>query len=94
MEKPSGLQPVFPDKIRCMEIASPYGSQTRYDGNRRPEFRFGGYLMIYHEAGSKLKESADTPSRKKTVTIPYMTTDGHIWPPGTRVVWPVACQPR
>ena len=220
MAKPSGLQPVFPDKIRCIEIASPYGSQTRYDGSRRPKFRFGGYhggidlsltegtpllaiasgtvvkkgggermegnflwlrhtpedtgfsywvyskyqhlqslpelqigakvrvgqviaysgktgttgghygtngyphlhlstlkssndkyqtkgsnmlvpdsylidpLMIYHEANSKLKESVDSPSGKKTITIPYKTTDGNIWPPGMRVVWPVACRPR
>ena len=42
MEKPSGLQPVFPDKVRCIKIASPYGSKTRYDGSQRPTFRFGG----------------------------------------------------
>jgi len=219
MEKPSDLQPVFPDKAGCIEIASPYGSRIRFDGSLRPTFRFGGRhggidlslpegtpllalaggtvvnkgkgkqmegiylwvqhppeetglpywvfskyqhlqslpelsigakvvvgqkialsgktgttgghygysgyphlhlstkknqhgeyhkkgsriqvpdsylidpLIIYHEASSKFKESVDTPSRKKTVTIPYMTTDGHIWPPGMRVVWPVVCQP-
>ncbi|MDI6687377.1 MAG: M23 family metallopeptidase [Desulfobacterales bacterium] len=216
MEKPSGLQPVFPDNARCIEIASPYGSQTRYDGSRRPGFRFKGYhggidlslaegtpllaiadgtvvkigkgeqmegiflwlrhspedtglsywvyskyqhlkslpelkvgdrvtvgqeiahsgktgttgghygisgyphlhlstvksahgkysggpgpdsylvdpLVIYLEANSSLGKSVDVKSPKKTVTIPCVTTDGHIRPSGTRVVWPVACQPR
>ena len=42
MAGPSGLQPAFPDKARCIEISSPYGSPTRYDGSRRPEYRFGG----------------------------------------------------
>jgi murein DD-endopeptidase MepM/ murein hydrolase activator NlpD len=42
MAQPSGLQPVFPDNARCVEIASPYGSQTRYDGSRRPKFRYNG----------------------------------------------------
>ena len=212
MIRPSGLQPVLPDKARCPEIASPFGSQTRYDGSRRPSWEFGGYhggidislaegtpllalaagtvvnkgeggqmegnylwlrhspedtglaywvyskyqhlqsppelplgakviagqvvarsgktgtagghygafgyphlhlttrkspnrdypiegsgmpppgahlidpLVIYHEASPKPQESA--------VTIPYVTTDGQVWPQGTRVVWPVACQPR
>jgi murein DD-endopeptidase MepM/ murein hydrolase activator NlpD len=42
MAKPSGLQPVFSDKARCPEIASPFGSQTRYDGSRRPSWAPGG----------------------------------------------------
>ena len=211
MIRPDGLQPVLPDKARCPEIASPFGSETRYDGSRRPSWEFGGYhggidislaegtpllalaagtvvnkgeggrmegnylwlrhspedtglaywvyskyqhlqslpelpigarvaigeavarsgktgttgghygafgyphlhltarkspngdlivgargstgganlidpLVIYHEAGAKPQESA--------VTIPYATIDGRIWPQGTRVVWPVACQPK
>ena len=211
MIRPSGLQPVLPDEVRCPEIASPFGSQTRYDGSRRPSWEFGGYhggidislaegtpllalaagtvvskgeggqmegnylwlrhspedtglaywvyskyqhlqslpelpigarvaigeavarsgktgttgghfgafgyphlhlttrkspkddlivgsrgstgganlidpLVIYHEAGAKPQESA--------VTIPYATTDGQVWPQGTRVVWPVACRPK
>ena len=219
MIRPSGLQPVFPDKARCPEIASPFGSQTRYDGSRRPTWEFGGYhggidislaegtpllalaagtvasrgeggqlegnylwlrhspedsglaywvyskyqhlqslpelpigakvvvgqvvarsgktgttggyfgrygyphlhlitrkspsgdltvgsrgstqdgdltdpLVIYHEASPKPQESVDPPLREKAVTIPYVTTDGRIWPQGTRVVWPVACQPK
>ena len=218
MEKSSGLQPVFPDKASCIEIASPYGSQTRYDGSLRPTYRFGGRhggidlslpegtpllalaggtvvnkgkgkqmegiylwvqhppedtglsywvyskyqhlqslpelsigakvivgqeialsgktgttgghypggyphlhlstlkspkgkfiikdsrmlapesslmdpLLVYHENSPKPKDLVDSPPREKTVTIPYMTTSGHIWPQGTRVVWPVACQP-
>ena len=40
---PSGLQPVFPKNADCPPIASPFGAQTRYDGSRRPRFRFGGY---------------------------------------------------
>ena len=41
--RPSGLQSVFPQEARCAEIASPFGSQTRYDGSRRPPWQFGGY---------------------------------------------------
>jgi murein DD-endopeptidase MepM/ murein hydrolase activator NlpD len=40
---PSGLQPVFPPQARCPEVASPYGSRTRYDGSFRPTWAFGGY---------------------------------------------------
>lgn len=220
MEEPSGLQPVFPDNASCIEIASPYGSQTRYDGSRRPAFRFGGRhggidlslpvgtpllalaggkvvnkgkgrqmegiyvwlqhtpedtglsywvyskyqhlktlpelkigakvvvgqvvahsgktgttgghygtrgyphlhlsilkspkskyqikgsqmlapdsslmdpLLIYYETSPKPKYLVDSTSREKTVVIPYMTIDGHIWPQGACVVWPVACQSR
>jgi murein DD-endopeptidase MepM/ murein hydrolase activator NlpD len=220
MIRPSGLRPVFPDAARCPEIASPFGSQTRYDGSRRPGWQFGGYhggidvslaegtpllalaagtvvskgeggqlegiylwlrhspedtgltywvyskyqhlqsfpqlpigakvvagemvarsgktgttgghygafgyphlhlttrkspsgehqvmgsgmpapgshlidpLVIYHEAGPKPRESVDPSRREKAVTIPYVTTDGRIWPQGTRVVWPVACRVR
>lgn len=39
---PSGLQAVFPDEVRCPEIASPFGSPTRYDGSARPKSAFGG----------------------------------------------------
>lgn len=216
---PSGLQPVFPAQARCPVIASPYGSQTRYDGSFRPKWAFGGYhggiditlpegtpllalaagtvvskgeggmlegiylwlrhspedtglaywvyskyqhlesfpelevgatvamgqmvarsgktgtagghygmsgyphlhlttrkgsrgdesvgagggtrglplfdpLAIYHEAGGKLRESAESPLQAKAVPIPYASTDGKVAPPGTRVVWPVACQPK
>jgi murein DD-endopeptidase MepM/ murein hydrolase activator NlpD len=219
MIRPSGLQHVFPDKARCPEIASPYGSQTRYDGSRRPRWAFGGYhggidislaegtsllalaagaviskgeggqmegiylwlrhspedsglhywvyskyqhlqtlpelaigarvavgevvarsgktgttgghygahgyphlhlttrkgsnddqkmgspvaasgrplidpLAIYYDASPTRQEPANPPSNKKDVAIPYMTAAGQIWPPGTRVVWPVACATR
>jgi murein DD-endopeptidase MepM/ murein hydrolase activator NlpD len=43
MIRPSGLRPVFPEQARCPGIASPYGSQTRYDGSFRPTWPFGGY---------------------------------------------------
>jgi len=216
---PSGLQPVFPEQARCPEIASPYGSQTRYDGSFRPKWAFGGYhggiditlaegtpllalaagtvvskgeggmlegiylwlrhtpedtglaywvyskyqhlesipevdvgakvvmgqmvarsgktgtvgkhygmsgyphlhlttrksssgdesvgprggtralalfdpLAIYYEAGGKLRESAESSLQAKAVLIPYASGDGKVTPPGTRVLWPVACQPN
>ena len=219
MIRPSGLQPVFPKEVRCPEIASPFGSQTRYDGSRRPPREFGGYhggidislaegtpllaiaagtvvtkgeggqlegnylwlrhspedtglnywvyskyqhlqslpelptgakvvagqviarsgktgttgghfgaygyphlhltmraspnddlavgsrgssgggdlidpLVIYHEAGAKPDKSNDSPSGEKAVRIPYVITDGQLRPQGSRVVWPLACQPR
>ena len=40
--RPSGLEPVFPEKVRCPEIASPFGSRTRYDGSSRPSWAPGG----------------------------------------------------
>ena len=212
---PSGLRPVFPKQVRCAEIASPYGSQTRYDGSSRPKWAFGGFhggiditlaegtpllalaagtvankgvggmlegiylwlrhtpedtglaywvyskyqhlesipeldvgakvamgqmiarsgktgtagkhygmsgyphlhlttrkslsddgsagprggtlfdpLTIYHEAVGKPHESARSPLQALAVAVPYVSTDGKLTPPGTRVVWPVACQPK
>ncbi len=216
---PSGLQPAFPARVRCPEIASMYGSQTRYDGSSRPKWVFGGYhggiditlaegtpllavaagtvvskgeggmlegiylwlrhspedtglaywvyskyqhlesipelevgakvamrqmvarsgksgtvgrhygmsgyshlhlttrkssrgdesvgprgatrglplfdpLAMYHDAGGKLRESAESPLPARAVPIPYASTDGKVAPPATRVVWPVACQPQ
>ena len=41
----------------------------------------------------KPQESVDPPLGGKAVAIPYVATDGRIWPQGTRLVWPVACQP-
>ncbi|MGH8618909.1 MAG: M23 family metallopeptidase [Burkholderiales bacterium] len=51
-------------------------------------------LSIYHEAGAKPRESAEPPLQAGAVPIPYTSTDGKVVPPGTRVVWPVACQPK
>ena len=56
MEAPSGLLPVFPAKARCVEISSPYGSRTRYDGSKRPTFRFGG-----RHGGIDLSLAENTP---------------------------------
>jgi murein DD-endopeptidase MepM/ murein hydrolase activator NlpD len=217
--RPSGLQPVFSAQMRCPRIASPYGSQTRYDGSFRPTWAFGGYhggidislaegtpllalaagtvvgkgeggmlegiylwlrhspedtglaywvyskyqhlesvpdlevganvamgqrvarsgksgtegkhygisgyphlhlttrkssrgdvsvgsreamrgaplfdpLAIYHDAWKTMRESAEAPVKDGGIPIPYATTDGKVAPPGTRVVWPVACQLR
>jgi murein DD-endopeptidase MepM/ murein hydrolase activator NlpD len=36
----------------------------------------------------------DPPRAEKAVPIPHATTDGHVRPPGTRLVWPLACEPR
>ncbi len=49
-------------------------------------------LMIYDEASSKYRESGYSPRRKRAITIPYVTTDGRIWPHDTLVVWPIACR--
>src|SRR3990172_688033 len=43
-------------------------------------------VVVYSDASARPHESA--------VTIPYVSTDGQIWPQGTRVLWPIACQPR
>ncbi len=34
------------------------------------------------------------PDDKKTVRIPYKTTDGRIVPAGTRLIWPFMCEPK
>ena len=34
------------------------------------------------------------PKAKKTVRIPYKTTDGRIVPAGTKLVWPFMCKPK
>jgi murein DD-endopeptidase MepM/ murein hydrolase activator NlpD len=44
-------------------------------------------LSIYDEA----RGSAGSPG---AVPIPYLSTDGKVSPPDTRVVWPVACRPN
>lgn len=40
--KASGLVPGFSPKAECTKIASAYGSPYRYDGSRRPKFRYSG----------------------------------------------------
>lgn len=40
--RPSGLVPVFSREADCPDIASPFGSSTRFDGSRRPASRHGG----------------------------------------------------
>lgn len=44
-------------------------------------------LAIYRDAGT-------APRNDAAVRVPYSTLDGRVWPQGTRVVWPVACQPE
>ena len=34
------------------------------------------------------------PDDKKTVRIPYKTTDGRIVPVGTKLIWPFMCEPN
>jgi murein DD-endopeptidase MepM/ murein hydrolase activator NlpD len=218
MIRPSGLRPIFPSQARCPGIASPFGSQTRYDGSSRPTWLFGGYhggidislaegtpllalaagtvvskgqggqregiylwlrhspedtglpywvyskyqhlqslpelaigarvavgevfarsgrtgtvgghygstgyphlhlttrksasgdqivgsrgetqvgslmdpLLIYRDAGITLWKSVDPALREDEVIIPYATPDGQVRPAGTRIVWPIACEP-
>jgi hypothetical protein len=38
----SGLILPFPANAVCTEVASPFGSRTRYDGSLRPLTRYGG----------------------------------------------------
>lgn len=40
--RPTGLIPSFPANAVCTEVASPFGSRTRYDGSLRPLSRYGG----------------------------------------------------
>ncbi len=39
MEPASDLALDYPKEALCIEISSPYGSPTRYDGSKRPEHR-------------------------------------------------------
>ena len=59
--RPSGLVAVFPPEAACSEIASPFGSMTRYDGSRRPLNRYGGLhggIDISLEEGTPLRAIA------------------------------------
>ncbi|MEO5335501.1 MAG: M23 family metallopeptidase [Magnetospirillum sp. WYHS-4] len=38
----TGLKAVYPREAACPEISSPFGSETRYDGSRRPFQAYGG----------------------------------------------------
>ena len=51
-------------------------------------------LVVYHEAGAKSRDAAGSPTQPGAVPIPYASSDGKVMQPGTRVVWPVACQPK
>lgn len=56
--QPSGLTPVFPAGASCPEVASPFGSDTRYDGSFRPTTRYGG-----RHGGMDLSLAEGTPLR-------------------------------
>ncbi|MBI4587220.1 MAG: M23 family metallopeptidase [Candidatus Rokubacteria bacterium] len=59
--RPSGLVAVFPAEAACPDIASPFGSSTRYDGSRRPSDRYGGLhggIDISLEEGTPLRAIA------------------------------------
>jgi len=69
MMSPSGLQLVFPDEARCPGIASPFGSQTRYDGSLRPSWApgkgyHGGIDVSLAEGTPLLALAAGTVVRK------------------------------
>ncbi|NQU71662.1 MAG: M23 family metallopeptidase [Rhodospirillales bacterium] len=52
----TGLKPQFPKGYSCTEIASNFGSPTRYDGSKRPSFRMAGL-----HGGLDLSLSEGTP---------------------------------
>lgn len=52
----SGLKPAYPGDARCPEIASLYGSRTRYDGSARASWAFGGL-----HGGIDISLPEDTP---------------------------------
>lgn len=57
----SGLIAVFLPEAACPDIASPFGSHTRYDGSRRPLDRYGGLhggIDISLEEGTPLRAIA------------------------------------
>jgi hypothetical protein len=57
----SGLVAVFPREAACPEIASPFGSSTRYDGSLRSLTRYGGLhggIDISLEEGTPLRALA------------------------------------
>ncbi|MEW6593722.1 MAG: M23 family metallopeptidase [Thermodesulfobacteriota bacterium] len=56
--QPSGLTPMFPAGANCPEVASPFGSSTRYDGSFRPMTRYGG-----RHGGMDLTLAEGTPLR-------------------------------
>lgn len=39
----TGLTPIYPTEATCLEIASAFASERRYDGSFRPSFAFHGY---------------------------------------------------
>jgi len=51
----TGLKPSFPPNVSCPGIASPYGSQTRYDGSSRNNDHYG-----YHN-GMDISLNTGTP---------------------------------
>jgi len=51
----TGLAPIFPEGLTCPDIASPYGSKTRYDGSSRKNNHYG-----YHN-GMDISLTTGTP---------------------------------
>lgn len=54
--EPSRLEPAFPAQLRCPEIASAFGSRTRYDASLRPQWSYGG-----HHGGIDITLAVGTP---------------------------------
>ena len=48
-------------------------------------------LAIFFKTTLNSHELRKMPQRQKTFPIPYMTTDGKLFPVDTRTVWPIAC---
>ena len=57
----TGLKPVFPEGVDCPEIASPFGSGTRYDGSPRNNDHYGYHngMDISLKTGTPLIAVAD-----------------------------------
>jgi murein DD-endopeptidase MepM/ murein hydrolase activator NlpD len=68
--------------------------QIKNGGMLSPDLVNTDPLVIYHDAASQSRGSILSETGDRSVSIPYMTSDGRFCPQGTRVVWPVACQPR
>lgn len=69
-----------------------------------PEFKFNRVLIpiggqwldpLALMRGGPLDSHAahDLPDARKKVRIPFKSTDGRVFPEGTKVVWPYACKP-